>query len=281
MAQSLTFDPTDEGPSNEQKEAEAKALAQGEKLQKAREEDEAAKWEKSDKENEEIDLIGGKFKTQDELLKAYQELEKQRTKESQEEEDSTPSETPEEASEEANDESEETPDKASPILNKAADEYKTDGKLSEESVEELAKLDSKDLIQAYVDFYSKSQQQSALQNEQLTDIHSITGGVENYNEMIQWASQNLEAKEIDSFNSVANSNNYEAIRFAVEALNGRYKGAVGYEAPLVTGKAPSDGIKPYRSQAELSRDIANPRYSTDPAFRMDVEARLERSPDLL
>jgi hypothetical protein len=280
MAQSLTFDPTDEGPSNEQKEAEAKALAQGEKLQKAREEDEASKWEKNDKENEEIDLIGGKFKTQDELLKAYQELEKLRTKESQEEEDSTPSEAPEEASEEAN-ESEESPDKASPILNKAADEYKTDGKLSDESVEELAKLDSKDLIQAYVDFYSKSQQQSALQNEQLTDIHSITGGVENYNEMIQWASQNLEAKEIDSFNNVANSNNYEAIRFAVEALNGRYKGAVGYEAPLVTGKAPSDGVKPYRSQAELSRDIANPRYSTDPAFRMDVEARLERSVDLL
>ena len=280
MAQTLTFDPTDEGPSNEQKEAEAKALAQGEKLQKAREEDEAAKWEKNDKENEEIDLIGGKFKTQDELLKAYQELEKQRTKESQEEEDSTSSEEPEEASEKAN-ESEESPDKASPILNKAADEYKTDGKLSDESVEELAKLDSKDLIKAYVDFYSKSQQQSALQNEQLTDIHSITGGVEGYNEMIQWASQNLEAKEIDSFNNVANSNNYEAIRFAVEALNGRYKGAVGYEAPLVTGKAPSDGIKPYRSQAELSRDIANPRYSTDPAFRMDVEARLERSPDLL
>ena len=280
MAQTLTFDPTDEGPSNEQKEAEAKSLAQGEKLQKAREEDEAAKWEKNDKENEEIDLIGGKFKTQDELLKAYQELEKQRTKESQEEEDSTSSEEPEEASEKAN-ESEESPDKASPILNKAADEYKTDGKLSDESVEELAKLDSKDLIKAYVDFYSKSQQQSALQNEQLTDIHSITGGVEGYNEMIQWASQNLEAKEIDSFNNVANSNNYEAIRFAVEALNGRYKGAVGYEAPLVTGKAPSDGIKPYRSQAELSRDIANPRYSTDPAFRMDVEARLERSPDLL
>ena len=99
--------------------------------------------------------------------------------------------------------------------------------------------------------------------------------------MVQWASQNLEPSEVDAFNNITNSGNYTAIKFAVEALNGRYRGDVGYEAPLVTGKAASDGIKPYRSQAELARDIADPRYGTDPAFRQDIEDRLSRSTNLL
>ena len=45
----LTFDPSADGPTQEQKDAEAKALAQGEKLEEARAADEAAKWDKIDK----------------------------------------------------------------------------------------------------------------------------------------------------------------------------------------------------------------------------------------
>ena len=63
----LTFDPSADGPSQAEQDAEAKALAQGEKLEEARAQDEAAKWENTDKENENIELIGGKFKSQEEL----------------------------------------------------------------------------------------------------------------------------------------------------------------------------------------------------------------------
>ena len=109
------------------------------------------------------------------------------------------------------------------------------------------------------------------------------GGVEDaYTELGAWAGQNLDATESDAFNNVANSGNVAALRFAVEALSNRYKSAEGYEAPLVTGRrsAPS-GPQPYRSQAELARDIANPMYESDPAFLRDVEARLKKSNDLL
>jgi len=67
----------------------------------------------------------------------------------------------------------------------------------------------------------------------------------------------------------------------VEAMSNRFRSAEGYEAPLVTGRKGSSGPKPYRSQAELARDIANPMYHNDPAFRADVEDRLARSKDLL
>ena len=88
--------------------------------------------------------------------------------------------------------------------------------------------------------------------------------------------------EINIDDKVAESNNVPAIKFAVEALNNRYKNSEGYEGQLITGKSPTnDGLKPYRSHAELVRDIGNPLYNSDPAFRQDVEKRLARSPELL
>lgn len=278
MAQKLTFDPSDEGLSAEQKQAEAEALAQGEKLEKAQAEDRDADWDRTNKENENVELIGGKFKNQDELLKAYQELEKQRSQESS---DDAKEEAPE-ATEESTEEAEESPTETNPVLTKAAQEYKDGGELSPESIEELSKMDSKDLIKSYIEFYNQTATAQELQNTQISEIKNIAGGEQEYGEMLQWAVENLETSEVENFNRIVNSNNFIATKFAVEALNGRYRGDVGYEAPLVTGKnAASDGVKPYRSQAELARDIADPRYSTDPAFRQDIEERLSRSTDLL
>ena len=272
----LTFDPSADGPSQEQKDAEAQALAQGEKLEEARAADEAAKWEKTDKENESAELIGGKFKSQEELLKAYQELEKLRSKDSTEEEQPEATDEPKADTAEEKDGPE-----SSPVFSKAADEYAESGKISEDSLEALSKMDSKDLIKSYVEFYSQSQQKAELQQTQVSDIKKIAGGDEGYQEMTTWASQNLKQNELEEFNTIANSGNFTAIKFAVEALNSRFRNQEGYEAPMVTGKAASSDAKPYRSQAELARDIANPLYNSDPAFRNDVEERLSLSTDLL
>ena len=276
MAQQLTFDPSDEGPSQEQKDAEAQALAQGEKLEAAQAEDRQADWDRTNKENENNELIGGKFKNQEELLKAYQELEKQRSQDSS---DDGADETTEEG-EEVAETDQQTEETASPLLTKASEEYAKDGQLSEESIAELSKMDSKDLISAYLDYYTKTQQATDIQQNQVAEIKNIAGGDNEYQEMVEWAGQNLDQVEVDAFNNVTNSGNYEAIRFAVEAMANRYRAAEGYEAQMVSGKSTST-VKPYRSQAELARDIADPRYGTDPAFRQDIEDRLTRSPQLL
>ena len=49
----------------------------------------------------------------------------------------------------------------------------------------------------------------------------------------------------------------------------------------MTGKKAPSKAKAFRSQAELARAISDPRYPTDPAYRMDVEEKLARSGDLL
>jgi hypothetical protein len=276
-----TFDTTSDGLTPEQQAAEALALAQGEKIAAAEAEDKARLYKKADDENEGVALIGGKFKSQDDLLKAYQELQK---KLGSPDEEAAP-EAADETTEETTDEPEpEQTDETVDYMQQLGKEYEETGSLSEEAIDRLAQMDQKQLIQSYLKYYqqsAQSAQQAQLQDAAIADIKQSVGGEEAYSEMIQWAGENLDTTEIDNFNAVTATNNPAAIRFAVEALNNRYRSEVGYEAPLISGNKGSSGPKPYRSNAELARDIANPLYQSDPAFRADVEARLARSNDLL
>ena len=278
------FDPGEER-SEAQMEAEARALEQGEKILQMQQEDQQRAWEQNAATNEDATLIGGKFKSQEDLLKAYNELQAKLGK-PQEEEGGEPSEEQPEATEEVEEEAPEEEASASEAtLTKAADEYAAGGELSEESIEALSQMDSKDLIKAYVEFYGKNAQKyeaaKELQATEQAAIKNIAGGEESYAEMMQWASQNLDPQEIDSYNSVTNSGNVSAIKFAVEALKSRYVADVGQERELISGRKSSSKSKVFRSNAELARAIADPRYHSDPAYRMDVEQKLANSPELL
>lgn len=272
-----TFDPSDEGPSAAQQEAETQALEIGEKIIQQQQAEKAAKYQDQTAPE---DLIGGKFKSQDDLLKAYEELQKKLGQETPEGE-GEPAEEPTEAAEEAPAEEEEV-SPAEDVIVKASKSYEETGELSDEAIEELAALDSKELIKAYLNQFKKqsaaAQVQTTAKAESDAIIQSV-GGAEKYGEMVQWASQNMSADEISAYNAATNAG-AAAARFAVEALANRYKAAEGYEAPLVRGKA-QPVAEGFRSNAELSRAIADPRYHTDPAYRLDVEQKLARSGNLL
>jgi len=274
------FDPS-EGISINQQSAEATALEQGEKLAQIAQQDQDARWEQQSRDQEDAALIGGKFKSQEDLLKAYEALQKKLGNKDAEDE-----EEPVEGDSEPAGESpkEEGTSEAVSLMNRLGQEYAKNGDLSEADVDQLIQLDSKELVSAYIEYYKSGQQRAQVQattESQVAEVVASVGGKEAYAEMISWAVDNLEQGEIDSYNSVTNSGNPAAIKFAVEALSNRYRNSEGFEAPLVSGRKADSGVKPYRSQAELARDIANPMYQQDPAFRADVEARLSRSKDLL
>lgn len=281
MSNRITFDPS-EGPSTEQQAAETAALEQGEKLINAQQEDRARKFEQAESEGEDVSLIDGKFKSQEELLKAYKELQSKLGK-SEPEEEEEPSEEPVEATEEEKEEEVEISENVK-TFTEIATRFDTEGGLTPEDMETLTSMDSKSLIETYFKYHAvqtaKTTQEVATA-QQLKSIRDSVGGDDAYGQMIQWAGQNLSPEEVDSFNSVANSNNAAALSFAVEALSNRWKSVEGYEAPLVTGKKAPSKSKSFRSQAELARAISDPRYSTDPAYRMDVEEKLARSGDLM
>jgi hypothetical protein len=271
------FNPFDEADTS-QAEAEAKALEVGEKIAAAEAEDRLRNFEQKEAEAE---PLAGKFKTPAELEKAYLELQKKLGEKTPEDTEEPVEEQPE-ASEET---PEEEPDYEAPeVFNDAAKQYTETGELTEETLEQLSKMDQKDLIKQYMEFYTKTSQQAqqqALSQQEQNAIIQQAGGAEAYGEMVQWAAQNLDPAEIQNYNQVTNSGNPAAIRYAVEALSNRYKAANGNEAPLVTGKKAANAPKGFRSNAELARAIADPRYQTDPAYRLDVEQKLARSGDLL
>ena len=115
-----------------------------------------------------------------------------------------------------------------------------------------------------------------LTDSDVSEIHNLAGGKAAYDNLTQWAGSNLPADDVKAFDDVVATGNKSALRFAVKALNAQMEDAIGRNPDLVTGKTPSQGSK-YRSMAEVVRDMGDTRYDTDPAYRADIQQKLERS----
>jgi hypothetical protein len=248
----LTYDPT---PADQPEftEAEQDSLARGEAL--------AA---------EEQQLLAGKFRDAEELEKAYMELQSKLGSRNNQQEESS---EPEEATE-----SEETTDTT--FFDTLWQESQG-GEFSDSTLEELSKMDAADIADEYLRYRSQVEnnqpEQQDISNEQVASIHNVAGGSDAYQQMIEWASANLAPEEIEMYDSVVSSGNFNAINFAVLALKARYTEAVGIEGELLKGRPAPASKDVFRSQAEVVAAMADPRYDKDPAYRNDVFAKLERS----
>ena len=223
-----TFDPS-EDRSDEQKAAEARALEQGEKIAQMQEEDRARRFAENEAANDQPELIGGKFKSQDDLLKAYEELQKKLGSEAPAEEPSEEVEpTEERVEEEAVEEQPEATEITETVnyMHQLNKEFGDSGELSEEAIDKLSSMDTKDLIKAYMQYNSQAQQ-ATIASSELQAIRDSVGGDAQYTEMVTWAANNLSESEIADFNAVTNTNNPAAIRFAVASLNNRWKEGAG------------------------------------------------------
>ena len=227
-------------------------------------------------------LLAGKYKSAQELEKAYKELESKLGQAQPE-----PTETTEQAEPESEPEPVSLSDKAS-IITAASDEYyKNDGKLSPETISKFKGMSSEDLVNAYLevtkspDWSAKPPEQvSDITDEQINEVKNAAGGDQQYTDMIKWAGKNLDEKSIAAFDDIVASGSLDAIRFAVTGLKTQYLNAVGYDGKMVQGKPPQTNTDVFRSQAELVQAMNDKRYDRDPAYRQDVIQKLERSDNL-
>ena len=104
---------------------------------------------------------------------------------------------------------------------------------------------------------------------------STVGGKEQYNEMIDWASKNLSSDEIKAFNSTIDTGTLEQAQLAIAGVQAKYS-SNNAEPNLFSGNNADSNVG-YRSVGEMLRDINDPRYSTDSAFRQDVENKVKLS----
>ena len=221
-------------------------------------------------------LLAGKYKNAEDLEAAYLSLQKKLGQEDTEDGDEGEGEI-EETDEEV---SEYAP--AVSLINEASEEYyANDGTLSEDTIQKFSTMSSQDLVNAYLEIQANNPQAPSpgveLSDADVNQIHNSVGGEAAYNNVLQWAADNLPNSQIDAFDSVVDTGNTAAIGIAFQGLQRQYDEANGYEGRMLQGRAPSSSGEVFRSQAELVAAMGDPRYDNDPAYRADVVAKLNNS----
>ena len=280
----IVFDATDPDVTAARATEEQRLLEVGSNLTDKQEADALEQYRRSEVEANEHSQYAGKFKSAEDLEKAYLELQKKLgQKEEGVDDDSTPDSAPNDDS--APEEEEKSPvAKRVDFLKEASDEYySNDNALKPETLQKLKEMPSEELIDAYMEMQKNNPVAKAepLSDDAAKTIVDSVGGQDAYNDTLAWAADNLKPEEVAAYDNVVNSGNKDAIFFAVQALNQRYKDSVGFEGQQISGRAPKSTVKGFRSNAELANAISDPRYRNDPAYRYDIEQKLAASGDLM
>ena len=119
--------------------------------------------------------------------------------------------------------------------------------------------------------------QSTITEEQAQQLQDSVGGAQAYQQLLQWAGENLSQQEIEMFDSVVGTGDVNACYFAIQSLARRYQEEATIENPMLSGKGVEERADVFRSQAEVVQAMSDPRYDRDPAYRQDVFNKLERS----
>lgn len=257
MAETLTMEPNVEKTSIDNLSAEEQdSLQVGEQMQEAQD-----------------NLLAGKYKNAEELEKGYLELQqKLNSKE-------------EPAQEEQEEQAEEEGEVESTILDQLWEEATSEkGEFTQETLDELGKMNVEELAQMHLEYRNSVQGQQPegkdFSEADIKELKGIVGGEQNYSNMIDWAQKSLNEQEVKMFDAVMERGDPLAAFFAVRSLAYAYNDAIGYDGNMVQGKAPRQSNDQFRSQQEVVRAMADPRYDEDPAYRRDIMEKLERSPNV-
>ena len=246
------------------------------------------------------EAILGKFKSPQELAKAYAELQRKMGQQSGEQPQETQEVEPESAPEQT---SAYTAEQASERYGTAAVES-----LAEKGVdlgEVMAKADqgqdisehyetlaetfntSKEVVDMFVQKMTSAPEGSAdgLTDAQSTAILSELGGQEAFDQLQAWGRENMSEAEKASYNQAVNTGNAEAVSWALKSLQARQGlKQQDVEPQLYGGGTPATDLSTFQSQQQVL-DAMNKRndqgqrlYDVDEAYRNQVAMRLANSP---
>lgn len=224
------------------------------------------------------ELIGGKFKSQDDLLKAYKELESKLG--APKAEDEAAEETPAEETKEGEEPAEETPAEEEDEKSEApkidfdsyAKEFAETGSLSEETIESIEKAGiPRAMTEVYVEGFK------AIQTLRGNSLYEAAGGKDEFDALVKWGSTNLDEKQRGAFDKAIDTAILEGDATAATMLIQSVKASMGGTEPrYVDGKnvPNTNGIKPFESRTEMMEAMKDRRYKTDPSFVSQVQQRL-------
>lgn len=239
---------------------------------------------------EQQEMLAGKFKDAEELEKAYIELQRKLgsnennsetdrgttgSAEGDQSNNSQEEDGLQQVQEEVGNDSE--PSEAATLISEASQYYAENGELSEEMISQLSEMSSADLLNAYIEAQGNVQSAPDLTETEVAQIKNQVGGDEQYEQLMGWAAENVDQAIVDAYDSLVDSGNAAAIALALRGITAEYENSVGYEGRMLTGNTAPEKADTFRSQAEVVQAMSDPRYDRDPAYREDVFRKLERS----
>lgn len=219
-------------------------------------------------EQEQQQLLAGKYESAEQLEQAYLELQQKfgsnQTKD-------TATEEPAQESEEQEAEL----DLMEALWQQSQSEY------DEDTLEALRNADPADIAQAYLDYRSQNQAHE-LTSDETESLYDVVGGQEQYTNMLRWAADNCDEQTIEMYDAVMSKGDLESCFFAVQAMAFRMAEMEGWQPDdFLSGRTPVQTADVFRSQAEVVEAMSDPRYDRDPAYRQDIMEKLERSTELM
>lgn len=205
------------------------------------------------------DWLPEKFSSPEDLAKSYAELEKKLS-------------APKDDSPQVDEaEVENTPQSETPDFSKFAEEYSKEGALSDDSFTELQNMGyPRAMVETYI------QGLAAAQTADADAVMDVAGGTEGYNELTDWARNNMPNNELELYNQMVSGSTDNA-KMAVEWLMSKREAAGDVEPNLISGRASAAAKDDFKSTAQVVAAMKDERYRSDPAFRREVEEKLARS----
>ena len=252
----------------------------------------AAMAGEDDKEGE---LLAGKYKSVQDLEKAYKELQSKLSRGESVAPESEDDGSADEGEAEPEDEEDDKPagdarEIYGDLIGGKLEEAQIDfqdmnvrwqqtGTLEPGDYEQLAEAGfNRDMVDAYLSgLQYKQTQDTALSVKEVASIKQSLGGEAEYNKMIEWAAANLSADEVEGFNQIINTQPMASVKMAITGLHARYSAVEGREPKLIGGRAPKGSTDKFESTAQLVAAMSDPKYSTDPAYQRKVQEKLSRS----
>jgi hypothetical protein len=157
-------------------------------------------------------------------------------------------------------------------LSKFVASYEANGEINQAEYDELiAGGYPRDTVDQFIEG-RVAKRQIDLQN-----IKSVVGGDAEFASMSAWASANASNESLTSYNKAMESKDQSLIKLALQGMHAQYKDSRGSEPKLLTGANGTTASDLYESVQQMTTDMKNPAYKTDPAFRRKVEAKISRS----
>jgi len=139
-------------------------------------------------------------------------------------------------------------------------------------------LEDAGISKQYADTYIEGVK--ALGQQIGNQVKDSVGGSGDYQNMVEWAQANYSPEQIQAYDNAVNSGDVQLAMLTARGLQADYQNSSGYEGQTVSGDTSlrmSDSSDVFRSNAEVTAAMKDPRYENDTAFRQDVRDKLERS----